>query len=117
MQSIIEKVEDQSETKCSPANSQCYEDMGRCEDVSFFDSVHHSDVLSNLGDHQSHHCQADRDNFSIENRYLDSPDLKNEYDGVVTQLLDKFGLMRFFFSFWIHHILKIDLIEAELNTF
>ena len=91
--------------------------VGPCEDVSSSDSVHHSDVHSNLGHHQSHHCQADRDNFSIGNRCFDSPDLENEYYGVVNELLDKFRLMRSFFSSRIHHVLEVNLIKAEKYVF
>ena len=59
MEKIVEEVEYLSQTKGSPTNSQYYEDMGRCEVVSSSDSVDQSDVLSNLGHHQSHRCQAD----------------------------------------------------------
>ena len=41
------------------------------------------------------------------------PDLKNNYDVVVKELLDKFRLMRSFYIFRIHHVLQINLIEAE----
>ena len=66
MENIIEKVKYKSQSEGSPANSQRYEDMGRCEVVSSSDSVDQSDVLSNLGHHKSHRCQADWDNLTIE---------------------------------------------------
>ena len=59
MENIVEEVKDLSQPKGSPANSQRYEDMGRCEGVSSSDSVDQSDVLSNRGHRQSHRCQAD----------------------------------------------------------
>ena len=66
MENIVEEVEDKSQNEGSPANSQRYEDMGRCEGVSSSDSVDQSDVLSNLRHHKSHGCQADWDNLTIE---------------------------------------------------
>ena len=66
MENIVEEVEDKSQNEGSPSNSQRYEDMGRCEVVSSSDSVHQSDVLSNRGHRQSHRCQADWDNLTIE---------------------------------------------------
>ena len=59
MENIVEEVEDKSQTEGSPANSQRYEDMGRCEVVSSSLSVKHCDTRSSL--HQSHRCQAMRD--------------------------------------------------------
>ena len=59
MENIVEEVEDKSQNEGSPANSQRYEDMGRCEVVSSSDSVDQSDVLSNRGHRQSHRRQAD----------------------------------------------------------
>ena len=59
MENIVEEVEDKSQTEGSPANSQRYEDMGRCEVVSSSDSVDQSDVLFNWGHRQSHRCQAE----------------------------------------------------------
>ena len=64
MENIVDEVEDKSQNEGSPANSQRYEDMGRCEVVSFSVSAKHCDTRSSL--HQSHGCQADWDNLTIE---------------------------------------------------
>ena len=103
MENIVEEVEDKSQNEGSPANSQRYEDMGRCEGVSSSDSVDHNDVLSRYS--HGHHWVKSQ------------ADLKNEYDGVVTELLDKCRLMRSFLSLRIHHVLQINLIKAEKYLF
>ena len=59
MQDIVEDIEDYSQTKGSPANSQRYEDMEGGKVVSSSGSVHHIDVNSNCGHHKSHQRQAD----------------------------------------------------------
>ena len=73
MENIVDKVEDKSQAEGSPANSQRYEDMGRCEVVISSDSVHHNDVL-----------------FSYGNGVESQAYLEHEYDDVVKELLDKF---------------------------
>ena len=59
MENVVEDVEHQSESEGSPGYSQRYEDLRRCEVVGSSDSVHHNDVLSNLGHQKSHHGQTD----------------------------------------------------------
>ena len=76
--------------------------MIRCEFISSSVSVHHDDVLLSHSD--GHHRVESQD------------DLENEYDGVVTELLNKFRLMGSSFSCRIHHVLEINLIKAE-NVF
>ena len=60
MQNIVEEVEYESQTEGSPANSQHYKDMGRCEVL----------CSSVVGLHQSHRkshrCQAERDDLTNE---------------------------------------------------
>ena len=59
MENIVEDIEDKSQTKGSPANSQRYEDMEGGKVVSSSGSVNHSDVLSNWGHRKSRRRQAE----------------------------------------------------------
>ena len=61
MECIVEDVEDERETKGSPADCQRYEDRGGCDEMRIPISVQRSDGLSWCGQYQSHHCQAEKD--------------------------------------------------------
>ena len=54
----------------------------------------------------------------IGNHLINSPHLENEYDGVVTELLDKCGLMRssYSLSLRINKVLQVKMIEAEKSV-
>ena len=116
MESVVEDVEDEGETKGSPANSQSCKDSGGRDRMRIPISANHFDGLSCCSrQYQGHHCRAERIHQKSLKKYLMLrwPDLKSDHNGVVTELLHKFWLMRPLLSFPIHHILKINLIEAS----
>ena len=67
MESIVEDVEEERQTEGSPANTQCCEDSGGCDDMRISISVNHSDALSRFGNYlyKGYHCQTERINKNI----------------------------------------------------
>ena len=70
MECIVEDVEDQRETKGSPADCQRYEDRGGCDEMRIPISVQRSDGLSWCGQYQSQYvCWLDIFIFSSETNW------------------------------------------------
>ena len=61
MESVVEDVEDERQTEGSPANSQCCQYIGGCDDMRISLSVNHSDGPSSCSSlYQGQYCQTER---------------------------------------------------------
>ena len=115
METVVEDVEEEWEDECRPANWKCPENSMRC-DWMVNDPICalHFNII--FWRYYYDHCQAKNkwhySQININDRPQDPPNLENEYDGVVAQLLHKLWLMRPLRSGLIHQILKINLVEA-----
>ena len=114
MQSVVEDVEEERENEGSPANSQWYQNSHGSYLMAKSFIISYSDDVPNFGIYQDHHRQAinEMSLYFCLKMSQKRPDLKNNYNGVVAELLYELWLMTLSRSVRIHHVLKINLVKA-----
>ena len=89
MQSVVEDVEEERENEGSPANCKDNQNSHRSDLMAKSFIISYSDDVSNCGIYQDHHCQAiiEMSLYFCLKMSQKRPDLKNNYNGVVAELL------------------------------
>ena len=109
MQNVVQDVEHEREKEGRPANCQHGEDcVGRQLETSR--SERQSEAIS--GHHHSPHRQAGGKWYSSVSSLSYSHHLESGHKAVVADLFNKLRIVRAFNSSLVHHVLKINLIEA-----